>query len=301
LVVIVSEEIKFDLLQENIKIIIIRRISTNNILYKLTTNFYWYILMTGHTGISRESVLRKRTPHKRDKKERKEKKEKEYEQESEDSIHESTPRKEKEKEKKKKIVSPLKYMTSFQKNVNDNFDELWKNRSTSEYVTGMIVKINILIEQYGWKWWLANDELDNNAFKIRLTELYQFIISVYLKNKKNIIEPEVRPETLSSNLFKEMLRSALDEDLEKLYETIHSIAIELKFNISMLNTVMLVSRHVRSLSGYIRGQYRPHGYVDNDVELTEHCCENITSYNDLVNNVYDFYSIPTNERLINNV
>jgi hypothetical protein len=254
--------------------------------------------MTGHTGISRESVLRKRTPHKRDKKEKKERKvEKEPDRESEDSDHEPTPR----RERKKKIVSPLKYMASFQKSINDNSDEQWRERSMDEYTTSIIVKINDLIGLYGWKWWLANEELDSNTFKVKLTELYQFIISVYLKDKKDITEPEVRPQTLSIDLLKEILKYALNEEIDKLYEGVLSLAKEMKFNISMLNTVMLTSRHVRTLSGYIRGQYQSHGYVDNDVELTQQCCGDITSYNDLVNNVYDFYSIPINERLINNV
>ena len=245
--------------------------------------------MSGRTDFSRERIMRRRTPNKRDKK-----REREKEKNIEDKNDENNV-----KVIKHELIEPFDYMITLQKQINKKFDSNWKNRSYEEYQIAMLMKVSNLIDINGWKWWNKEETGDMNAFMIRLIELYQFIISIYIKDKKNISTESVRPISVDNNVLMSMINYILSDDINSLYNTVKGIFVEKRINPLILNTTCLISRYIRSLDGYITGEYTSLGYVDDDIELMEYCLKNNEdTLENIIENIYKFHNIPKEERLI---
>lgn len=241
-----------------------------------------------HFDLSRDRIMRKRTPNKRDRKQR---------TREQQPPPPQRPQQLPSAEDDDVRVDSNAYMLELQKYLNKRRDSKWKSRSDKDYEVGMVMKISDLIENYGWKWWEERQDLEQDDFLMNLIELYQLLVSVYIKNKINIPNIEARPITLNLDILLEMMSNVLNSDLTKLFSTTLGIFKEYNTNPVDLNTASLTFHHIQSLSGYKTGDYSPNNYIDNDVELLKEM-DNYADSFELSRKVYQFYNIPEDERII---
>ena len=260
--------------------------------------------MPGRTDFSRSAILRRRTPSKREKKEKKERKEAEDTTQVAASAGAAAaapadaapppPLCE------DNVLTSHQYSINLLEKMNRLVDKRWKRREEFKYRTAMLVKISLLIENNGWRWWKAavNDSSTKIEQLLLLVELYQFIMSHQLIAEKPIPENDSRPKNMSNELLMEMTSDVVNVRIEALLQKLYAIAREKRLDLDYLNLITLTSRHIRSLPGYTTGEYIPRSYVDNDIEIAEKCFQFISEPEQVVGAVYDIFNIPMNERIL---
>ena len=199
--------------------------------------------MNRYTDISRDTILRKRTP----KKSSRSKREKKVIEEPVTEPHKET-KVELPTEVEPTSKTPLEHSCTLQKVMNSLMDEKWKKRDISEYEVGIVIKLSHMIEIYGWKWWNPHDgEVDVKSFAIKLCELYQFVTTLYLKSKKKPPKvDELKSNSLSNTLLLNMIKSVSVNNLDDLFIDILSIAKIINLDIHLLNITILTSRYIKT-------------------------------------------------------
>lgn len=254
-----------------------------------------------YTDISRNSILRRRTPRHKTKKTKKEKK---VEVEVEDnidveSIDRTPPPSVITNTTTEEIMDIHQYSIDTYIKLSNIRDNKWQDRDVSQYYIGMLVKVNKIIDTIGWKWWERNEYDDTSKAEVikNLTQLYQFVILAMLSENKIIPECNSRPQELSSELLFDMVKNISKQDSGSLLKKIYSIVRDLRIDIDGLNIVNTTISHIKTLRGYITGEYIPKIYVDNELDIF-YQCDDCNNGREIVDKIYTLYRIPKGERLL---
>ena len=224
--------------------------------------------MPAHSDLSRDRILRRRTPIRR----RKDK----------DRQDTSSPPKSPKIKVKESNVEDIVYR------LNTYSDKTWNRRPVDDYKVLLTIKLADLA---------SSRDIHNDEFKQRLLEVYQCLISYMLKHNSYPNNVTVRPSDFDSDTYFMMLRYTLDDEYDKLYDIVLSISKDNKIDLERLNIISLVDNYIKTLDGYSHGYYSAKEDIVDVYELSK--ILKSKSYSRLINDVYNFYNVSNGDRIIN--
>ncbi len=189
-------------------------------------------------------------------------------------------------------------LISMQNNLNLFIDKDWKkNRTVDDFQTETILEIAELMECFPHKWWKKQKfELENA--KMELVDVLHFALSGLLLQEEKIKHVKLDVASVVTIPFcKYLIQLALKNRFNEIILHLFNLSKKMEFDIVAYYVAKFTLNKIRQLRGYKTGEYTKviHGIEDN--EMLSKCIEDSIEYQDISKKVYDFYDIPSYERL----